>query len=684
LLLIISVLGINSVPVEKESDGENDVMEIVLEDIGTDYAGVEGETAEKQIILKGVGKDTKALVNKKKPLFNKDFKVNDCKGGVCQEEDVDEQTLDEIGKCTYEGKLVDDPNSVVAITNCGGPMNLGLLSDKANLTSTSYRQSHGKVMKQEAHFLNDNILPKKDANELLAGSMEEKLKDGKVFVGKDNTYYEVEEQGSEGSDYSAGPDTICCFVKKTSCKIDRETKKLRCSSMTSKRICGEKCAGLQKTVATNAKKNIANIMKKNKFLKAVKKKMKAQPKKKKEETTKTPIKLRPTENSGETYEETTEEEDDNDTTEEDDDNDTTEEEDDNDTTEEEDDNETTEEEDDDETTDEEDDLGLFEDSDEDDDEYEDEEDEEDAGGETASNIRVKDVVLGELIKLQEETETYKLKGAQAHTQFRSNSVKMQCSYGLCRIKEPNPKEEIYKTRTIELGIFTDKYLWNKMKEQVEGADEDEEKVKKAMLEMIHSLFVITETFFLHPSLSAEGEYHLVLNGITLFKDDENPLVAAIHASRNTNDMLDNFKKYARKKNDLYDGNPNSYDMMILLSGAHENLGMPENSDMGLAFVNSVCGGEPVLMSTLNLRDGMHLDNAGALVAHEMGHMLGAHHDGGEDENKVKLDCPLKKFIMTPVQTGTITEWSTCSRKQFDDTYVARQTKNPEHGNCFFT
>lgn len=61
--------------------------------------------------------------------------------------------------------------------------------------------------------------------------MEEKLKDGKVFVGKDNTYYEVEEQGSEGSDYSAGPDTICCFVKKTSCKIDRETKKLRCSSM---------------------------------------------------------------------------------------------------------------------------------------------------------------------------------------------------------------------------------------------------------------------------------------------------------------------------------------------------------------------------------------------------------------------------------------------------------------------
>ena len=35
-------------------------------------------------------------------------------------------------------------------------------------------------------------------------------------------------------------------------------------------------------------------------------------------------------------------------------------------------------------------------------------------------------------------------------EYRSRSVRRICS-GECRIKEPNPKEEIYKTRTIEIG-----------------------------------------------------------------------------------------------------------------------------------------------------------------------------------------------------------------------------------------
>jgi len=409
-------------------------------------------------------------------------------------------------------------------------------------------------------------------------------------------------------------------------------------------------------VATNAKKNIANILKKNKeTVKSKKKEEKYPPKKKKEETTKTPITTTTTRNYEEAYKDATKEEDDK---------------------------ETSKEEDNDEKSDEEDDLGLFEDSDEDydeDDYYED--GEEGADGDSAANIRVKDVVIGELIKLQEETESYKLKGGQdeAQSQFRSRSVRRICS-GECRIKEPNPKEEIYKTRTIELGIFTDKYLWNTMKEQVQGTDGDDEKVKKAMLEMIHSLFVITETFFLHPSISAEGEYHLVLNGITLFKDDSDPIVEAMHASKNTNDMLDHFEEYAKKKNDLYDGNANSYDMMILLSGSHANLNLPPGGDSGLAGVGNVCEGEPVLMSTLSLQDGMHLDNAGVLVAHEMGHMLGANHDG---EGK-GVTCPLKQYIMTPTVWSSIKEWSTCSRKQFDESYVARQTRSEESGNCFFT
>ena len=65
---------------------------------------------------------------------------------------------------------------------------------------------------------------------------------------------------------------------------------------------------------------------------------------------------------------------------------------------------------------------------------------------------------------------------------------------------------------------------------------------------------------------------------------------------------------------------------------------------------------------------MHWDNSGALLAHEMGHMLGANHDGQEGINSLnpktynKLSpCPQGPHIMTPSQTGVITEWSSCSR-----------------------
>lgn len=35
--------------------------------------------------------------------------------------------------------------------------------------------------------------------------------------------------------------------------------------------------------------------------------------------------------------------------------------------------------------------------------------------------------------------------------------------GGCAEKENNPPEKIYSERTIELGICTDKYLWERMK-----------------------------------------------------------------------------------------------------------------------------------------------------------------------------------------------------------------------------
>ena len=65
---------------------------------------------------------------------------------------------------------------------------------------------------------------------------------------------------------------------------------------------------------------------------------------------------------------------------------------------------------------------------------------------------------------------------------------------------------------------------------------------------------------------------------------------------------------------------------------------------------------------------MHRDDAGPLLAHEMGHMLGANHDGQMGINSQipmtynqMSQCPMNKHIMTPSQSGVISEWSSCSR-----------------------
>ena len=79
--------------------------------------------------------------------------------------------------------------------------------------------------------------------------------------------------------------------------------------------------------------------------------------------------------------------------------------------------------------------------------------------------------------------------------------------------------------------------------------------------------------------------------------------------------------------------------------------------------------EAVGLTTVTLREGKHLDNMPALMAHEMGHILGSPHDGTERGNyapditsyNIPGTCPENLYIMTPSQSGTIVEWSECSR-----------------------
>ena len=71
--------------------------------------------------------------------------------------------------------------------------------------------------------------------------------------------------------------------------------------------------------------------------------------------------------------------------------------------------------------------------------------------------------------------------------------------------------------------------------------------------------------------------------------------------------------------------------------------------------------ECTMVLSVTLEDMTHLSNSGALLAHEMGHSLGAYHDGEYGRDRKFQNCPQGKYIMTPAQQGVITEWSSCSR-----------------------
>ena len=76
---------------------------------------------------------------------------------------------------------------------------------------------------------------------------------------------------------------------------------------------------------------------------------------------------------------------------------------------------------------------------------------------------VNEIVLDELVKVLKDTKgKSELRPPPGNSIFRSRSIKKVCVGG-CIEKQPNPKTEMYQERTIELGICTDRFLWDKMK-----------------------------------------------------------------------------------------------------------------------------------------------------------------------------------------------------------------------------
>jgi len=684
--------------------------------------------------IKTVNGSKKINLQNKAPLFNPDFQVEECKGGKCVEENISKKLEKDLIDSTFEGRLDDDPEAVVSVSNISGSLNLAIVSGKKTFDAATYRAHDGVVSNHES----DGMM---EAEDLFAGldgvgqiqkSAVKKVVQGSAFIDAKGNTVEFEKadphepaarRRNSGLQYAVS--IRCCRLTKKFCVRTSEKEKAKCTKTIGKTVCGEdKCNHLKASVQFNAKQNIKNVAKKkmqhkkdedmkeekvikeiiddqDKDIKAIKKEdpeineeTPVKPEASVEITEKPEIYTKPTEGTTEKpkmSEETSEEpevliynvpenkekpEIVTETIQEPESSEVitekpriSEE-----TTEEQLDSEemTTE--------------SIFSDSEE-------EVEEEESKEKVPENLKskyVNDLLLDEITKIHDDTMAHTLSDQQPSNQFRSRMV---ICMGACEGgKADNPKTAIYKEKTIELGIFTDKYLWQQMQKIVGGSDSE---MKEAMLKMIHSLIVGTESFFRHQSISKTGGFRFTINGVGIWKDDSEAAIKSVHESSTMQELLSNFYEYAKGKNEIYDGNSKSFDMMILLSGADSevsNLNVDPGFEQGMAYVSLVCSRGPVGVIKIVLEEGgTHRDNTPALLAHEMGHLMGSGHDGtiGTYRKNVEqygkmIDCPQEQNLMTPVLKPGIKDWSTCSRDQIDYNYDRREQANPNSGNCFYT
>ena len=128
------------------------------------------------------------------------------------------------------------------------------------------------------------------------------------------------------------------------------------------------------------------------------------------------------------------------------------------------------------------------------------------------------------------------------------------------------------------------------------------------------------------------------------------------SSSNSDTLLESFAANA----DRYRGGTDERIISHLLTG-RDLLG----TTLGVAFVNTFCGFDAVGLSSLNPRRDRQLTFTAATVAHEIGHNLGATHDGISGSfGDVRYDntrCPVSGFVMNARLSDDLPErFSECS------------------------
>ncbi|XP_073958021.1 A disintegrin and metalloproteinase with thrombospondin motifs adt-2-like isoform X2 [Choristoneura fumiferana] len=212
--------------------------------------------------------------------------------------------------------------------------------------------------------------------------------------------------------------------------------------------------------------------------------------------------------------------------------------------------------------------------------------------------------------------------------------------------------------TIEIALFLDEAAYKIFYPYFNYKETD---LRDMLLAYINGV----QALYQHWTLGTRIQLSLVR--LTLLRTQPQTLPA--HAERGR--LLDSFCAYQRSLNVEDDNDPEHWDMALLLSGLDfysEEGGRRNGVTMGLAPVGGVClPAHACVVAEFGAQDllGRPYPSAGFtsvyILAHEIGHNLGMHHDGTGNS------CARDGYIMSPSR-GTSGEaaWSPCSARVVAD------------------
>jgi len=102
------------------------------------------------------------------------------------------------------------------------------------------------------------------------------------------------------------------------------------------------------------------------------------------------------------------------------------------------------------------------------------------------------------------------------------------------------KTKRYNQKTIELGVYVDSALYQKIQKIV--SKKDDKMVRKKIEEFVHDIFVKVEVLLTHKSFSTiKGGFKVLINDLIILKDDM-PISAQLSKQNTVKDLLSKFQE----------------------------------------------------------------------------------------------------------------------------------------------